>query len=210
MPLSLLTESIKERFLPAQKWHQYFIADGIPTELDGSYTVKAMVKASEACSINVNMGWGWAEGQQASATVAIPAGDEFVEVEWQYSGIGGASCNLVAQPGTVTATIEWKSLTVSHFQKETRPIEWIENLTNGDAEKSWAELGLADVVYNDMENNYKICAWGKERGVNMDEAGEAWNPFPATIEEEEVPGGVNHCWTGPRSRIRWRPHAGWT
>ena len=24
-------------------WHQYFIADGIPTELDGAYTVKALV-----------------------------------------------------------------------------------------------------------------------------------------------------------------------
>ena len=144
-----------------------------------------MVKASEACSINVNMGWGWGDGQQASATVAIPAGDEFVEVEWQYSGIGGTSCNLVAQPGTVTATIEWKWVTVSHNQKPQRPVEWVENITNGDAEKSWAELGLADVAYNDMENNFKICAWGKEKGVNMDEAGEAWNPFPATIEQEE-------------------------
>ena len=47
-------------------WHQYFIADGIPTELDGAYTVKAMVRASEACSINVNMGWGWGSGEQAS------------------------------------------------------------------------------------------------------------------------------------------------
>ena len=53
-------------------WHQYFIADGIPTELDGAYTVKALVKASEACTINVNMGWGWGDGQQASASVAIP------------------------------------------------------------------------------------------------------------------------------------------
>ena len=177
--------------LEAAGWHQYFIADGIPTELDGSYTVKAMVKASEACTINVNMGWGWGEGQQASASVAIPAGDEFVEVEWQYSGIGGSSCNLVAQPGTVAATIEWKSLTVSHFQKDVRPVEWIENIENGDAEKSWAEMGLADVRYNDMENNYKICAWGKEREVNMNDDG-GWDPFPATIESEEVEGRVNH------------------
>ena len=173
--------------LDAPGWHQYFIADGIPTELDGTYTVKAMVKASEACSINVNMGWGWGDGQQASATVAI--GTEWEEVEWQYSGIGGASCNLVAQPGTVTATIEWKWVTVSHNQKEVRPTEWIENIENGDAEKSWAEMGLADVLYNDMENNYKICAWGKERMVNVgdpDENGNpTWNPFPATIEQED-------------------------
>ena len=44
-------------------WHQYFIADGIPTVMDGSYKVKAMVKASEPVSVNVNMGWGWGDGQ---------------------------------------------------------------------------------------------------------------------------------------------------
>ena len=168
-------------------WHQYFIADGIPTEIGQSYTVKAMVKASEACSINVNMGWGWDAGQQASASVSI--GTDWQEVEWEYAEINGSSCNLVAQPGTVTATIEWKWVKVSHNQKETRPVEWIELIENGDAEKSWAEMGLADVAYNDMENNYKVCAWGKERGENLDDTG-AWNPFPATIEVEN--GTTNH------------------
>ncbi len=167
--------------LDAPEWHQYFIADGIRTEIDGAYTIKAMVKASEACTINVNMGWGWKDGEQASATVDIPT--EWTEVEWEYTGIGGASCNLVAQPGTVTATIEWKYVTVSHFQKEQRPVEWIEDLTNGDAEKSWEELGLADVKFNDQENNFKVCAWSKERMRNMNEAGDGWDPFPADIEE---------------------------
>lgn len=46
---------------------------------------------------------------------------------------------------------------------------------------SWEEMGLADVRFNDLENNYKICAWSKERGVNMNEY-DAWDPFPATIE----------------------------
>ena len=161
-------------------WHQYFIADGIPTELDGAYTVKAMVKASEACTINVNMGWGWGDGQQTGTSVSIPT--EWTEVEWEYSGIGGSSCNLVAQPGTVTATIEWKYVVVSHNQKDVRPVEWIENLVNGDAEKSWEELGLADVRFNDQENNYKICAWGKEKDRNMNEEG-GWDPFPCDIEE---------------------------
>ena len=91
-------------------WHQYFIADGIPTTIDGRYKIKAMVKASEACTINVNMGWGWGEGQQASGSASI--GTDWAEVEWEYTGIAGTSCNLVAQPGTITATIEWKSVTV--------------------------------------------------------------------------------------------------
>lgn len=159
-------------------WHQYFIADGIPTELDGAYTVKAMVKASEAVTINVNMGWGWGDGQSIGTNVAI--GTEWAEVEWEYTGIGGTNCNLVAQPNTA-AQIEWKWLTVSHNKKEQRPVEWLEMLVNGDAEKSWADLGLADVKYNDMENNFKVCAWSKEKGRNTDDTG-AWNPFPADIE----------------------------
>ena len=173
-------------------WHQYFIADGIPTELDGAYTVKALVKASEATTINVNMGWGWGEGQQASASVAIPA--DWTEVEWEYSGIGGTSCNLVAQPGTATATIEWKWVTVSHNQKESRPVTWQEWLTNdgqpivpgveteskwmGDAETAWDD---AETRFDDQTKNYLICAWSKEKGRNMNE-NDGWDPFPADIE----------------------------
>ena len=60
-------------------WHQYFIADGINTgDMADVYTVKALVKASEAVTIDVNMGWGWGEGQQAKASVAIPESDDFV------------------------------------------------------------------------------------------------------------------------------------
>lgn len=99
--------------LSEAKWHQYFIADGIPTTVGGTYTVKAMVKASEAVNIDINMGWGWGEGQSKNAKVAI--GTEWTEVEWEYSKVGSTSCNLVAQPGNSTATIEWKYVTVGHF-----------------------------------------------------------------------------------------------
>ena len=171
------------------QWRQYFIADNIPTKIDGKYKVVAKVKATAACNINVNMGWGWGSGQQAGMSVSIPEGSDFQEVEWQYEGIGGSSCNLVAQPGTVTETLEWQSVTVYEWQKEgQRPKVWLEDIENGDAEKSWDELGLADVKFNDQENNYKVCAWGKERMVNtrVDENGNTvWDPFPATIEEEE-------------------------
>lgn len=160
-------------------WHQYFIADGIPTELDGAYTVKAMVKASEPCTINVNMGWGWGQGESTGASVAI--GTDWQEVEWTYSGIGGTSCNLVAQPGTVTATIEWKYVTVSHNAKAPRPVEWIEMLDNHrDAETPWDD---PTVRFDDTENNYKICAWGKEKDRNVNAEG-GWDPFPCDIEQE--------------------------
>ena len=175
-------------------WHQYFIADGIPTTIDGRYKIKAMVKASEACAITVNMGWGWGAGQQASGSASI--GTDWAEVEWEYTGIAGTPCNLVAQPGTITATIEWKSVTVYEWQKEQRPVQWQEWLTSdgqpvivdgnpiptymGDAETPWPD---PNIKFDDQENNYKICAWSKERLRNMNEAGDGWDPFPADIEE---------------------------
>jgi hypothetical protein len=183
--------------LESAGWHQYFIADGIPTEIDGHYRAKAMVKASEPVTINVNMGWGWGDGQQLSNnTVSI--GTEWAEIEWEYSGIGGASCNLVAQPGTAAATIEWKYVLVEEDKQEQRPTVWQEWLTSdgqsvivetkvediptwmGNAETPWAD---PNVKFNDQENNYLICAWGKEREVNMNDDG-GWDPFPATIEQD--------------------------
>ena len=173
-------------------WHQYFIADGIPTQIDGHYKVVAMAKASETVTVNVNMGWGWGNGQQAAGSVSI--GTEWAEVEWEYSGIAGASCNLVAQPGGSTATIEWKSVTVYEDQKEQRPVVWQEWLTSdgksiipgetptgkymGDAETPWTD---PSVKFNDQTQNYLICAWSKEKGRNMNED-DGWDPFPSHIE----------------------------
>jgi hypothetical protein len=175
--------------LESAGWHQYFIADGIPTKLDGKYKVVAKVKATNACSINVNMGWGWGEGQQVGTSVAIPGDTEFQTVEWEYSGINGQSCNLVAQPGTVTETIEWESLTVYEYVKPGgRVPEWIEDITNGDAETPWTEDQKA-FKFNDQDNNFTICAWSKEKGRNMNE-NDGWDPFVADIELEE--GTNNH------------------
>lgn len=163
-------------------WHQYFIADGIPTLLDGKYKVVARVKASAAVSINVNMGWGWGDGQQVGTSVAIPDGSAgFQEVTWEYSGINGTSCNLVAQPGGSTETIEWLSLEVYEWQKEgQRPKIWLQDIVNGDAETEWTEEQKA-IKFNDQEQNFTICAWSKEKGRNMNEK-DGWDPFVADIE----------------------------
>ena len=166
--------------LESPGWHQYFIADGIPTTKNGHYVVKAMVKASEPVTINVNMGWGWGSGEQVGTSVSIPDGADFQEVIWEYEGIGGTSCNLVAQPGGETATIEWKYVRVFGDQSAD-PGEWQELLTNGDAETPWTAAQKA-IAYDDMEKNFTICAWSKEKGRNMNEEGTAWNPFPADIE----------------------------
>ena len=160
-------------------WHQYFIADGIPTELDGAYTVKAMVKAYEACSVPVQFQWGWGEGQRVTSTLNI--GTEWAEVEMDFSGIGGTACDLIAQPNTA-AVIEWKYVIVGHNAKPQKPITWLEQLENGTADKTWEELGLSDVKYDDMDNNFRICAWAKQKGTNVNEETGGSDPFPATIE----------------------------
>jgi hypothetical protein len=171
--------------LAAGAWHQYFIADGIPTQIDGHYKVKAMAKASEAVTVNVNMGWGWGDGQQAGGSVSI--GTEWAEVEWEYSGIAGTSCNLVAQPGGSTATIEWKSVTVYEDQREQRPIEWLELITAdgtpegkwmGDAETPWGDL--ANTAFNDTD---PAVGGGKTTFVSAWSKVNAGDPFPAPIEE---------------------------
>lgn len=180
--------------LESAGWHQYFIADGIPTEIDGSYKVTAMVKASKDATINVNMGWGWGDGQSMGASVKI--GTEWAEVEWEYSGIGGTSCNLVAQPGAFDGTIEWKWLKVTHNAKPQKPATWQEWLTSdgqpvvvetkvediatwmGNAETPWAD---PNVKFDDKTKNYLICAWSKEKGRNLNEK-DGSDPFPADIE----------------------------
>ena len=183
-------------------WHQYFMADGVPTELDGSYKVTAMVKASEEINLELHMGWGqWWTGTVVNATAKV--GTEWTEVEWEFSGIGGTSCNIDAKPGASTATIEWKWLKVEHNATGQHTVTWQELLTSdgtpvviqttsaaiptymGNAETPWGDR--ANIKFNDTEENNgrpnttNVCAWGKEKGVNMND-NDGWDPFPATIE----------------------------
>ena len=112
-------------------WHQYFIINQIPTEIGGSYTLKARVKASEACNVDFTMQWGWNAGQSITQS-GVAIGTEWQEVEMDFNEVGANSCEVVAKPGTSSATIEWEYVIVGHNQKPQRPVEWIEQLTNGD------------------------------------------------------------------------------
>ena len=110
-------------------WHQYFAVTGIPTQMDGHYKVVAKVKATEAASVNGQFRWSWS-ADPLNVTATVPASDEFVEVEWEYDGVGGTACDFIAQPGTSTATIEWESITVYEDQEGSRPSVWQQWLTN--------------------------------------------------------------------------------
>ena len=174
-------------------WHQYFIATGIPTVIDETYKVVAKVKASEDATINVDMRWSWSENA-LNNSVAIPQSDDFVEVEWEYSGIGGSSCDLIAQPGASAATIEWQSLVVYHKLKANqRPKEWLEAITNGDAETAWPAWSLEETDGINInwrgDRTGEICAWSLTMGRNYQESvinsdSPRARPFPADIEAE--------------------------
>ena len=113
-------------------WHQYFIADGIPTtHADKKYKVRALVKCSDWFSLTVNMGWGWGETDKVVGGPSLSPSDDFQWVEWEYEGIEGASCNLVAQPWSGSVKIEWKELRV---YEPGVPPTYTDIFTNGDVE----------------------------------------------------------------------------
>ena len=182
-------------------WHQYHLSGNFQTELDGSYTVKAMVKASAACTIDVDLAWGWSSGQSLNAKVNI--GTEWEEVEWTYNNVGGTECWVTAKPGTCAATIEWKYVIVGHNAKPQAPTVWQEWLTNdgksiipkvptesiymGNAETAWPAWAMEGTPNENWKGDKTglICAWGKTKGRNLGPTfngdGEGYNPFPADI-----------------------------
>ena len=198
-------------------WHQYFAVTGIPTQMDGHYKVVAKVKATEAASVNGQFRWSWS-ADPLNVTATVPASDEFVEVEWEYDGVGGTACDFIAQPGTSTATIEWESIAVYEDAGGTTPVIWQQWLTNdgqpiidgqehtnkwvGDAEfgqwPDWALETTEGVNVNWRgDNAQKICAWSLTMGKNNDSGmfkdsqldGRA-RPYPTDIELES--GTNNH------------------
>ena len=163
-----------EQPLDSNPWRQYIVANEVPMELDVTYTIKVVVKASEAVNLNLQFG-NW--GKLVETAVSIPASEDFQEVEWEVAGCTNSGGGFICvQPGTSEAAIEWKSLTVSHNAKAAKPVTWMEWLTSdgqsvivetkveniptwmGNAETPWAD---PNVKFNDQENNYLICAWGK-------------------------------------------------
>jgi len=189
-------------------WHQYFVADGVATELDGSYKITAMIKASEEINLELQMGWGqWWTGTAVTATAKV--GTEWAEVVWEFSGIGGTSCNVDAKPGNSTATIEWKWLKVEHNAKAQRPTTWQQWLTNdgksiipgveteskymGDAETAWPAWALEQTDGVNInwrgDRTGEICAWALTMGRNYQESvinddSPRARPYPADIEAE--------------------------
>ncbi|MBR1389085.1 MAG: hypothetical protein IJ569_05655, partial [Prevotella sp.] len=156
---------------------QFFPIGGVNAEIGVTYTLHFKIKGTVAQNVSM-LGFGQTPYGQ------FPITTEWVEGTVDYEATN-ADGNILMQCGDYVGEWDIAYLKITHEQaKESRPVEWKELLTNGDAETPWED---ANVAYNDMENNFKICAWGKEKGRNLGEANAEgnipWNPFPCDIEE---------------------------
>ena len=157
---------------------QFFpIGFGNNAEPDVTYTLHFKVKGDHDGNVSM-LGFGQTPYGQFAITT------DWVEGTVDYVATNNDG-NVLMQCGDWIGSWDIAYLKITHEGKEERPAEWIELLTNGDAETPWTEEQKA-TRFDDQENNYKISAWGKEKGVNMNDDG-GWDPFPATIEE--VDGG---------------------
>lgn len=169
-----------------ENWYEYqlWIFNGATLDVDETYTIKIVAKVSDgSATVRCRVG-NWDGGISGNIEVNSTEYKEYI-----ITGNATTTSNgLLVQFGDYVGTVSFKSVTITHEGRVQRPKEWVEQLTNGNAEKSWKELGLDEVKFDDMDNNFKICAWGKVKGQNMNDA-DGWDPFPATIEEEA---GGNH------------------
>ena len=150
---------------------QFFPIGGVDAEVGVVYTLHYKIKGSVAQNVSM-LGFGLTPYGQ------FPITTDWVEGTVDYEAASNEG-NLLMQCGDYVGDFDIAYLKITHEGKEERPVEWIEQLENGDAEKPWAD---PNVRFNDQENNFKICAWAKEKGRNMNE-NDGWDPFPADIEE---------------------------
>lgn len=158
---------------------QFHPIGGVDAEVGVVYTLHFKVKGSVAQNVSM-LGFGQTPYGQ------FPITTDWVEGTFDYE-CTEANGNILMQCGDYVGDWDIAYLKITHEGKEERPVEWIEQLTNGDAEKAWAD---PEIRFNDQEKNFTICAWGKEKGRNMNE-NDGWDPFPSDIVEDPDKAG-NH------------------
>ena len=152
---------------------QFFPIGGVIVDPGVTYTLHYKIKGDHKGNISA-LGFGvYNYGQ-------FPITTEWVEGTVDFTAVN-TDGNILIQCGDWIGSWDIAYLKITHLGKPEAPIEWVEMLTNGDAEMPWKD---PDVRCDDQEENYKICAWAKEKDVNMNLGG-GWDPFPATIEPEE-------------------------
>ena len=162
---------------------QFHPIGGVVADEGTTYTLHYKVKGSVAQNISA-VGFGITPYDQ------FPITTEWVEGTFDYVAAANPGGDILFQCGAYVGEWDIAYLKITHEEVAGAEEKWKQMLTNGDAEKSWADLGLANVTFDDQANNFKVCAWGKVKNENMNATG-GWDPFPAEImEDPDKPG--NH------------------
>lgn len=192
--------------------YQYQLHPGIQgLDNDASYTITIRIKGSVAQEIHASFSGSNTPGM-------IPVTTDWVDVVLencvnnpndQYFKNSGC---LLIQPGDYVGDIWISYIKITHEEKApTRPVEWLEKLTNGDAETAWPDWALEK---NDEGINInwrgdrtgEICAWSLQMGTNVGDTGADGTldgrarPFPANIVADPADAS-NHVFMVDASQI---------
>jgi len=181
---------------------QYQLHPGIQVDNDALYTITLRIKGTVAQDIHASFSGSGTPGM-------IPITTDWVDVvlencvndpNAQYFASSGS---LLIQPGDYVGEFWIASIKITHEEKApSRPVEWIQLITNGDAETAWPAWSL-EKNEEGINVNWRgdrapeICAWDLTMGTNFGDTGADGSldgrarPYPATIEEEEG-GNGNH------------------
>lgn len=158
---------------------------------DASYTITLRIKGTVAQDIHASFSGSSTPGM-------IPITTDWVNVVMEgcvndpNAAYFANSGSLLIQPGDYVGEFWISYIKITHDEKpSTRPVVWLENLTNGDASADWPAWSL-ETTEEGFNINWRgdrtgeICAWGLTMGRNNDnldgQDGRA-RPFPADIEE---------------------------
>ena len=158
---------------------------------DASYTITLRIKGTVAQDIHASFSGSSTPGM-------IPITTDWVNVVMEgcvndpNAAYFANSGSLLIQPGDYVGEFWISYIKITHDEKpSTRPVVWLENLTNGDASADWPAWSL-ETTEEGFNINWRgdrtgeICAWALTMGRNNDnldgQDGRA-RPFPADIEE---------------------------
>lgn len=188
---------------------QYQLFPGIQVDNDASYTITLRIKGTVAQDIHASF-----SGSSTPGMISIPTDWTDVVLENCVNDPEAAyfanSGTLLIQPGDYVGDIWISYIKVTHEETgSSRPVEWIQQLTNGDAETPWPDWAL-EKNEDGININWRgdrtgeICAWSIVRGLNIDPSQEPDpvndpdgnpiaegkpRPFPCEIEDD---GTGNH------------------
>lgn len=149
---------------------------------DAEYTIEFRIKGSVAQDIHVSFSGCPTPGTVALTTdwqtVTFKSTNNPKDQYWHDTGM------VLFQCGDYVGDWWISNVKITHEEEDGLVEEFVEILSNGDAEKAWAD---PDIKFNDDKKNFTVCAWGKVKGVNTTtrDGKEVWDPFPATIEAEQ-------------------------